>query len=83
VIPAGAVATITDLDDPPADELHAAGVDVVMLYRDCGGLGPDPVRVEVSWRPGLVPGHEPPAPFWIRWNPRTGTFDRLPEESRS
>lgn len=66
LIPAGVVFTVADLDDPPPDEIIAAGFDVVLYLHDRGAIDELPVLLSVHWRPGLMPGLEPPAPFWIR-----------------
>jgi hypothetical protein len=39
-----------------------------------------PVKFSVHWRPGLVPGREPPAPFLVRFDPRRGGFVRVDDE---
>jgi len=66
LIPAGAIVAVTDLDDPPPDELIAAGVDVVLRLHASGAMTEAPVLLEAVWRPGLVPALEPPAPFWVQ-----------------
>lgn len=67
IVPAGAVVAITDLDDPPPDELIAGGVDVVLRLHDRGEMSDDqPVLLSAHWRPGLWPGEKPPAPIWVR-----------------
>lgn len=76
LIPAGAIVAVADLDDPPPSALIAGGADVVMLLHDRGAIGGEPVQLSVHWRPGLVPGHQPPPPLWIRF---TGAgFVRVP-----
>jgi hypothetical protein len=60
--------TIADLDDPPPDELIASGVDVVLRLHGRGAMTDRPVRLEVVWKPGLVPGEDPPPAVWIRWS---------------
>lgn len=77
VAPSGAVIAIVDLDDPPADELLANGVDVVLMLHDRGTMTRKPVLLEVRWRNGLVPGCDPPEPFWITRTSRG--FVRLAE----
>lgn len=66
LIPAATVVAVADLDDPPPDELIAAGVDVVLRLEARGELTDVPVRLSAHWRRGLMPGHEPPKPIWIR-----------------
>jgi hypothetical protein len=34
----------------------------------------------VAWREGLAPGHEPPPPFWVRFDPEHGGFVRVDEQ---
>lgn len=71
-IPAGAIVGITDLDDPEPAELIARGFDVVMRLHGRGEMLDGPVLLSWHWREGLVPGHEPPAPIWIRREPGQG-----------
>jgi hypothetical protein len=66
LIPAGAIVTFADLDDPPPQELLARGIDVVLYVHDRGPASERPVLFSCHWREGLVPGHEPPKPFWIK-----------------
>jgi hypothetical protein len=37
-------------------------------------LSDEPVLLTVLWRDGLMPGYEPPAPFWIRFDREHATF---------
>ena len=78
-IPTGAVAALADLDDPSTPTLLEAGFDVVMRLHDRGTMEDGPVQVSVRWRPGLVPGREPPAAFWIGWD--GSGFSRMDEEA--
>ncbi len=70
MVPAGAIVTITDLDDPPAETLLRSGIDVVIRLHGRGSMDDAPVKLTVHWRSALVPGHHPPPPFWIRFNGR-------------
>jgi hypothetical protein len=67
-IPSGTVAALADLDDPGTKTLLAAGFEVVLRLHDRGAMEDGPVRVSIHWRQGLVPGRQPPAPFWIRFD---------------
>jgi hypothetical protein len=75
LIPAGAIVTIADLDDPTPEELLARGFDVVIYLHGRGAMDGGPVLQSVHWRDGLAPGHEPPAPFWIQLV--GGSFERV------
>jgi hypothetical protein len=82
VVPAGATMVISDLDDPEPAQLIAQGVDVVLRLHDRGDEmfnAGRPMLIRVVWRPGLVPGAAPPAPFWVRFDPRQGGFVRVEE----
>ena len=82
LLPSGALATVADLDDPEPDELLASGLDVVLLLHDSGDQAfhsGAPILFEVRWRDGLVPGHEPPPPFWVRFDLGRGGLVRVDE----
>jgi hypothetical protein len=66
LIPAGAIVGICDAEDGTPDEILAQGYDVVMHLSE-HNLVAHPVLMTVLWRDGLVPGHKPPAPFWVRF----------------
>ena len=75
LLPAGATLTVTDLDDPDPDVLIARGYDVVLRLHDSGDEKCEagvPILFTVHWRPGLVPGQEPPPAFWVRFDPTRG-----------
>ena len=74
-VPTGTVAAIADLDDPPTATLFEAGFEVVIRMHGKGDMIGYPVKLSVEWRPGLVPGHEPPAPFWAMGT--TAGFERV------
>ncbi len=66
LIPTGTIAALADLDDPSPKTLLAAGFDVVVRVHDRGKTSDGPILLSCHWRRGLVPGREPPEPFWIR-----------------
>ena len=82
LLPAGALATISDADDGDPYELLAQGVDVVIHLgsRDPQMLAGDPFLLSVFWRDGLVDGCQPPPPFWVRFDAAAGGFVRVVEE---
>lgn len=84
LVPAGALVTVADLDDPTPEELLAGGIDVVLLLHDTGDgafRAGRPIRFSVHWRPGL-PGElgcDPPAAFWVRFDAGRAGFVRVDE----
>jgi hypothetical protein len=76
LIPAGALVTIVDCDDGTPQDALARGFDVV-IHLGRSRLDDEPTLVTVFWRDGLVPGREPPAPFWIRFDRERQTFVRV------
>src|SRR5438132_629150 len=70
LIPRGAIVAIADLDDGSPEHILADGCfDVVLYLHDRGAMDTRTVLFSAHWRDGLVPGWEPPAPFWIRQGP--------------
>lgn len=75
VVPASATVAVTDLDDPEPAELIRRGYDVVVRLYGRGAMLDGPVLQRVVWRPGLVPGRRPPAPFYVVRTP--AGFERV------
>jgi hypothetical protein len=73
LIPTGALVTVADVDDGTPEDVLTQGWDVV-IHLGRRELDDEPVLLTVLWRDGLVPGHEPPAPFWIRLDRERGTI---------
>jgi hypothetical protein len=69
LIPAGAIVAIADLDDPEPAELLRRGFDVVLYLYGRGAMDDGSILLRAVWRPGLVPGRRPPAPFRVRLTP--------------
>lgn len=65
-IPAGARVVITDEDDPEPRHYIVLGYDVVLRLHGRGAMDTEPVLLTAHWRKGLVAGHRPPEPMWIR-----------------
>jgi hypothetical protein len=80
LLPGGAVAAVADLDDPSPGTLLENGFDVVLRFAGRGAMDAGPVLVSVHWREGLVPGREPPPPFWVRFDPSRFGFVRVDGE---
>ena len=78
LIPTGATVAVADLDDPEPSELIAQGFDVVLYLHSRGAMDDGPVLLRAVWRPGLVPGQQPPAPFRVRLTP--AGFVRVDQE---
>jgi hypothetical protein len=79
VLPAGAIVVFADPNDgTPEQVLARTGADVV-FHLGRVELTEEPVLLTVLWREGLVPGREPPAPFWIRFEPERYGFVRADE----
>jgi hypothetical protein len=79
MVPTGAIVTIMDEGDGPAQAALNAGFDAVLYLHsaDPETLNGKPFLFEVLWRDGLVPGRRSPAAFWVRW---TGSgFERVEE----
>jgi hypothetical protein len=68
-IPSGAIVCILDEGDGDPQGVLDAGADVVIYLHsaDPATLSGVPFLLSVIWRARLVPGHSPPAPFWVRW----------------
>jgi hypothetical protein len=71
LVPRGALVAIADVSDGTPEDVLARGYDVVM-HLGAVQLGVAPVLLTVVWRPGLVPGCQPPAPFWVAFVPGAG-----------
>jgi hypothetical protein len=71
VVPRGVMFAIADVSDGMPEEILARGYDVVM-HLGAVKLGAEPVLMTVVWRDGLVPGMEPPEPFWVAFVPGAG-----------
>jgi hypothetical protein len=70
LIPAGVIAALADLDDPPPATLLENGFDVVLLLETRGEALPgEDVLVRTFFHPRL--GRVAPAPFWTRFNGST------------
>jgi hypothetical protein len=69
LVPAGALVTITDADDGDPQAMIDAGFDAVLHLgaADPATLSGEPFLFTVLWREALVPGRQPPSPFWVRW----------------
>lgn len=80
VVPAGVIAALADLDDPSPATLLENGFDVVLRMHARGAMDDAPVLFSTHWRDGLLPGVEPPAPFWVRFDPARGGFVRVEDD---
>jgi hypothetical protein len=80
LLPTGVIAALADLDDPSPATLLENGFDVVLHFAAAGAMDERPVLLTVHWRDGLVPGVEPPAPFWVRFDPTRLEFGRVDVE---